>query len=248
MRALACWSGRLNSRCRLTDVRRFKVNPAWAGSVLAIALLALFAAVALGLVDLPSPTTLRKGVGVLPNAVQPAAGVGAVAALSSAFIPTPLLTLAVGFTFGVVPGTVIAAVGMTAGSAAQIALGAHLPKLTGRLLAIDRVDRALRVGGWRAIVGLRLAPGVPFAPSNYAMGAGSVHWTAVLLGTAIGVLPRCAVYAGLGAAAYTDPTFQPGWTVIALAVIATAGVAVLVGPAVSRRLADRRRDGHRPGP
>ncbi|GAA4667338.1 hypothetical protein GCM10023347_20270 [Streptomyces chumphonensis] len=148
---------------------------------------------------------------------------------SAVFVPRPVLTLAAGALFGAVTGTAAALAGTVLGAGLAFGLGRLLgqdalrPLLRGRRLAAG--DRLLSRYGFRAVLVLRLLPGVPFAASNYAASVSRMGWTAILGGTAVGALPSTVAYALAGSRA-ADPT-SPEF-LAASAFLAVTGVAAVV--------------------
>jgi uncharacterized membrane protein YdjX (TVP38/TMEM64 family) len=128
-------------------------------------------------------------------------------------LPTYAQAILGGWVFGL-------AVGLT-GAIAGIALGALIGYLIARVVggkAIEGVlarrpqfsaihSALLGRGPFRttSIVGLlRLSPNSPFALFNLAMGSAKTPLFPYLVGTAVGVLPRTAIAAGIAAAAASD--------------------------------------------
>lgn len=122
------------------------------------------------------------------------------------FIPGSLVTLGIGFLFGVVRGTAIVSVGST--------LGATAAFLAGRTLAwewIERriasgprfraVDRAVGRNGFKIVLLVRLSPLFPFNLTNYVFGLTEVRLRDYVLASWIGMLPGTVMYVYLGSAA-----------------------------------------------
>lgn len=131
-------------------------------------------------------------------------GVYVVAALF--FLPGSLVTLAAGFLFGVLVGSVVVSIGATLGAAAAF--------LAGRYLARDRVERKLAsnsrfraidqaVGreGFKMVLLTRLTPVFPYNVLNYAFGLTSVSFRHYILASWIGMMPGTVLYVYLGSTA-----------------------------------------------
>ncbi|HXK61051.1 MAG TPA: TVP38/TMEM64 family protein [Acidobacteriota bacterium] len=122
------------------------------------------------------------------------------------FLPGSLITLAAGFLFGVLVGSVVVSIGATLGAAAAF--------LTGRYLARDRVERKLAsyskfraidqaVGreGFKIVMLTRLTPVFPYNLLNYAFGLTSVSFRHYILASWIGMMPGTVLYVYLGSTA-----------------------------------------------
>ncbi|MDG4828247.1 TVP38/TMEM64 family protein [Solwaraspora sp. WMMD1047] len=123
-------------------------------------------------------------------------------------VPGVLLTAAAGALFGVVGGSVVVLAGATVGAVASFLLGRWLGRpAVERLVGgrLDRLDGFLARRGLVAIVGLRLAPLVPFALLNYGSGVTAVRLRDYTLGSAIGMTPGIVAYTAVGGS-LTDPT------------------------------------------
>lgn len=135
-----------------------------------------------------------------------AAAAGFVAAYAAAValsLPGAVfLTLAAGLLFGTLWGTVLAVAGATVGAvllflAARHAFAEVLARKAGRLL--DRVRPGLERDGLSYLLVLRLVPLFPFWLVNLAPALVGMRLAPFALGTALGIVPGTAVFAGLGA-------------------------------------------------
>ncbi|WP_135467811.1 TVP38/TMEM64 family protein [Crenalkalicoccus roseus] len=113
-----------------------------------------------------------------------------------------VMTLAGGFLFGPLLGTLLAALGATAGAcllflAARHALAEALAARGGALLA--RLREALRREGFWYLLAIRLLPVVPFWLANLAPALAGMPFRSYALATLVGILPATAVFAGIGA-------------------------------------------------
>ncbi|MDK1474519.1 TVP38/TMEM64 family protein [Streptomyces sp. 549] len=155
----------------------------------------------------------------------------AYALCTAAFVPRPVLNIAAGVLFGAQWGTVGALAGTVAGAGISFGLGRLLgqdglrPLLRGRWLQAG--DRQLSLRGFRAMLVLRLVPGVPFAASNYGAAVSRMSWGTFLGATAVGSVPNTAAYvvAGSRATEPASPVFLAAFAFITV----TGAAAALVG-------------------
>ncbi len=175
-------------------------------SRLVIGLVAVVVVVgAILLLPRPASEYLQDGVELAQGAgVRGALVFGVIyAALVVALVPGSVLTLAAGYLYGPVWGTVLI-------SPASV-LGASLAFLVGRFLARDwiskkladnerfqRVDAAIGSSGFKLIALLRLSPVFPFSLSNYALGLTRVRFRDYVLASWLGMLPGTFMYVYLG--------------------------------------------------
>jgi uncharacterized membrane protein YdjX (TVP38/TMEM64 family) len=176
----------------------------WRWSLLAVLVLAGVLAV----VFLP----LRQYLEVLLQAIQGLGFwgylvvIGAYVLAAVFFVPGSLLTLAAGFLFGLVAGSVVVSIGAT--------LGAATAFLAGRYLARDRIeakissnpkfhaiDRAVGREGFKIVLLTRLTPVFPYNVLNYAFGLTGVSFRRYILASWIGMIPGTLLYVYLGSTA-----------------------------------------------
>jgi uncharacterized membrane protein YdjX (TVP38/TMEM64 family) len=121
------------------------------------------------------------------------------------FVPGSLLTLAAGFLFGLVKGTVIVSLGSTAGAAAAFLVArkvAHhwvVRRLVGRP-RLAAIGRAVEIEGFKIVLLTRLSPVFPYNALNYAFGLTSVPVQKYVLASWIGMLPGTLMYVYFGTA------------------------------------------------
>ncbi|WP_233221063.1 TVP38/TMEM64 family protein [Streptomyces carminius] len=150
---------------------------------------------------------------------------------TAALLPRPVLNLAAGALFGASLGTAAAVAGTVLGAGISFGLGRLLgqealrPLLRGRWLKAG--DRQLSRHGFRAMLVVRVLPGMPFAVSNYGAAVSRVRWPAFLAATALGCVPNTAAYAVAGsqAATPTSPVFLTATAFIAVPGLTAAAVA-----------------------
>ncbi|MEM9915810.1 MAG: VTT domain-containing protein [Planctomycetota bacterium] len=147
-------------------------------------------------------------------------------------LPTNVLSLVCGWALGWSWGAVVAL--GTASLAAPLGYAAS-KRLAGSG-ALDWVERypkgaavceaITRSSAWRAgylVSLLRLSPVVPFGAINVLAAAFGVRWGAFIVGTLLGMAPRVAVVAGLGAGLEQLEMTKPGgigWVVLGVAATA----------------------------
>ena len=122
------------------------------------------------------------------------------------FIPGSLVTLGVGFLYGVVWGTAIVSLGSTLGATAAFLAGRTLARewITRKVATSARfkaVDRAVAQQGFKIVLLVRLSPLFPFNLMNYAFGLTRVRLRDYILASWIGMLPGTVMYVYLGSAA-----------------------------------------------
>lgn len=184
--------------------RRRSSSSRWRWPLLAVLLLA----VAMALVFLP----LRQYAEALLPAIQGLGFwgylvvIGAYVLAALFFVPGSLLTLAAGFLFGLVAGSVVVSIGATLGAAAAF--------LAGRYLARERIekkittnhkfhaiDRAVGREGFKIVLLTRLTPVFPYNVLNYAFGLTGVSFRRYILASWIGMIPGTVLYVYLGSTA-----------------------------------------------
>lgn len=122
------------------------------------------------------------------------------------FVPASVLTLGVGFVFGIVQGTIIVSIGSTAGAAAAFVVARTVGQ-TWALRQIARrpilaaIGRAVEIEAFKVVLLTRLSPLFPFNLLNYAFGLTAVPFRTYLVASWIGMLPGTIMYVYLGAAA-----------------------------------------------
>jgi uncharacterized membrane protein YdjX (TVP38/TMEM64 family) len=186
-----------------------------------LTLLALVAAWRLGgPADLLSVATLRTHRAELTGWVQAQGPLAALAFVATYALAAGLcipgsvvLTVAGGFLFGAVAGTLLTVLGATAGAtaaflAARAILGQRLPDRLGPRAA--GLAEGIRRNAWSYLLVLRLVPLFPFVLVNIVPAVLGVRLRVYVLTTALGIIP--ATYAlslsgaGLGAVLDADGT------------------------------------------
>ncbi len=154
-------------------------------------------------------------------------------------LPTHVLSLVCGWALGFPAGAAVALGTATLAAPLGYVVGGKLAG-DGALVWAQRYPKGAAVcaamtrsSAWRAgyLVGLlRLSPVVPYGATNVLAAAFGVRWGAFIGGTAIGLAPRVAAVAALGAGLETlDMTRPDGIAWVVLGVAATALMIVSLG-------------------
>lgn len=171
------------------------------------------------------------------GAWAPVAMVAAAAALTVAFFPFPVVAGAAGLLFGVAEGTAYALTGETLGACAALLIARFAARDAAAELAGPRL-RALLDGvarrGFVAVLYVRILPGVPRHPANYAFGLTAVGLVPFLVATVIGTAPRAFAYAALGG---TLGDLRSTESILAVSLLVVMGLLGLVLVLRERRAA-----------
>lgn len=146
------------------------------------------------------------------------------AAVALTPIPVTIMALAGGLLFGVAVGSVISVIGAMLGSLAGYAIARGLGKETVlRLLGSrgDTLEGRLEDAGFEAVFTLRVLPGMPYWPINYAAGALGVPFQTFAIASLVASVPGQVSLVAIGAF-LGEPTVAMG------AVVAVAWIVVIV--------------------
>jgi uncharacterized membrane protein YdjX (TVP38/TMEM64 family) len=118
-------------------------------------------------------------------------------------VPGSLITLAAGFLFGVVIGTITVSLASTLGASAAFLVGRTLagPWVQDRIARTTRfqaLDEAVKQRGFMIVLLVRLSPVFPYNVLNYALGLTQVSLRDYVLASWIGMLPATVMYVYLG--------------------------------------------------
>ena len=156
------------------------------------------------------------------------------------FLPGWPLTLAAGFTFGLLLGTAVVSLGSILGAALAFLIGRFIARdmivsLTKKNQRFRALDRAIGEQGWKIIFLLRLSPLVPFSIGNYFYGVTAVNFWPYFFASWIGMLPGTVLYVYLGTIGKAGLVAAAGakhgwayWTFLSVGLLATALVTVWV--------------------
>jgi uncharacterized membrane protein YdjX (TVP38/TMEM64 family) len=128
---------------------------------------------------------------------------GLVYAVTALVIPGAFLTLAAGFAFGVVLGTVIVSASSVTTAAIAFWLGRTLARgwVEAKVAANPKfraIDQAVAANGFKIVLLTRLSPAFPFLLLNYAFGLTNVRFRNYLVASWLGMLPGTVLYVYLG--------------------------------------------------
>jgi len=170
----------------------------WRLGTLVLAVAAAFALVALLVPHSAEELRLAvTGTGTL----APLGVALAIAALTWALFPFPVLAAASGLLFGTALGTAVSTAGGLAGAVAAFLIARASGARAVAALAGARLRRLL-VGigrhGFLAVLYVRIVPGVPRDLANYAVGLTPVGLHAYTAATLLGLAPRAFAYTALG--------------------------------------------------
>lgn len=173
----------------------------------------------------------------------------------SGILPTYAQAILGGWVFGLAMGTTGAMIGILLGTAfghqvARLVSGARVEAIIEKRPRVAAVRDALVDAGLLRSSGivalLRLSPNSPFALTNLVLGGTRTSLLATLVGTALGMLPRTALAAGVAAAAAADGSRDlvevvkergPVFTVIGLLLlVVSVAIIAAVGKAALRRV------------
>jgi uncharacterized membrane protein YdjX (TVP38/TMEM64 family) len=198
----------------------------------ALLVIILIAGVAALVLDL---TGIKPSTGELVRAIRGAGHANPLAfglltiILASAFVPTPLLMASGGLVFGAWAGIPLTVASLSLAAALEMCLARVITRIEETVSERDRLLRYVtRVasGGWGSVVSLRLAAGVPFAGSNYALGLTPIRTRTLVAGSVVGLLPRTIIYGVLGSTLSSD--HAPHRAIATAALVATGAFGLLL--------------------
>ena len=129
----------------------------------------------------------------------------AYALLAVFLVPASFLTLAAGYIYGNLKGTVLVSVSATLGASLSFVFSRYLarPFVAERLASSRRfkaIDAGVAKSGARIVLLLRLSPLVPYGLCNYMLGLTGIDFTRFVLLSWVGMLPGTFAYVSLGGA------------------------------------------------
>lgn len=159
------------------------------------------------------------------------------------------LTVAAGFLFGAVVGTILAVIAATAGAsllflATKTSLGDYLRARAGSWLA--KVERGFADNQWSYLLMMRLFPAIPFFVANLVPAFLGVPLPVFIVTTFIGIMPATAIFAtvgaGLGSVLETSNDLMLSSLLTPQVKIAFIGLALLAAVPAVVKFVRRRRD------
>jgi uncharacterized membrane protein YdjX (TVP38/TMEM64 family) len=164
-------------------------------------------------------------------------------------LPTHGFSLLGGYVFGFVDGVLFTMAGILCAAALGFCLNSLISRERVMGLISEKpqsvaIHRALTGEGFLRscviVILVRLSPAAPFAVTNLLMASTGMHWRAFLLGTAVGMLPRCAAVVNIGALiAQLGPQAEqtmPAWYIVG-GIAATVAALVVIAKWSRRALA-----------
>lgn len=200
--------------------------------LIALAVVVTAVPIVLALLDVVSVADLRHTVREF-GPLAPLAWVVISAGLGAALFPGPLLAGASGVLFGPWLGTVTTVCSAVLSAMVSREIGQRAGH-AGAVEVLGERTAVVERHGTAVVLVQRLAPGIPDAPLSYAFGALGVSRRAVLVGTAVGTLPRAFSYTAIGAS-LDDPGSPLGWAGVVGAVLSAVLGAVAVRRSWVRR-------------
>jgi len=173
------------------------------------------------------------------------AWLGIVYALMVLLVPTVPLIIASGWLFGV-PGAAIALLAAVGAAVSAFALARALGRSDAARALLDHpkaralADLAEEGGAWTVAL-IRLAPILPFTPTNAVLGLTGMRLRDLAAGTFLGMAPGALLYAWAGSLVPSAEALERGeelvpgplvWALLAASIVA----AVVIGIAAARRL------------
>ena len=165
------------------------------------------------------------------------------------FVPASALTIAAGFLFGPVQGSLMVSLASTTGAAVSFLIGRYIarPFVEKKLASSSAsskfaaVDKAIREQGAKVVFLLRLSPLFPYSPLNYLLSLTSVRFLDFLGASWLGMIPGTIAYVALGGVgkAATENTASPVQIVFyVVGAAATLAVTVILGRVARKALND----------
>lgn len=147
-------------------------------------------------------------------------------------LPGVFFTIAAGFVYGVLPGTLLVVTGTTIGASIAFLVARHFagPRAAAYILKNPRIhllDREISLSGWQVVMLTRMIPFFPFKLSNYFFGLTSISFRDYFIGTLIGIIPLSLHSVFLGSIA-ADLTSTTGIAQPVSLTVRLAGLAIIV--------------------
>ena len=159
------------------------------------------------------------------------------AVATTMLVPTSMLVLAAGFTFGMVWGGIYGLIGITLGAALSFLISRHLAfgwvhRKSQNHPKFIALDKAIAAEGFKIVALLRFCPLFPHALLNYTFGVMRVTFRDFLGGTILGSIPMIIFFSVIGGSlksiaeiTASERTRTPAeWAFIALTLIVTIAI------------------------
>lgn len=171
------------------------------------------------------------------------------------FVPGSILTVAAGFAYGPIWGTLLVSPVSVVAATAAFGLGrsAARSRVAGRVTKYPRlavIDRAIGEDGFTIVLLLRLSPIVPFNLLNYALGLTRIKLRTYVLASFVGMLPGTFLHVYLGSLITNASELASGhrpsadvwgevlyWGGLAATIVVTVLIAHIARRALNRALA-----------
>jgi uncharacterized membrane protein YdjX (TVP38/TMEM64 family) len=196
-----------------------------------------------------------QGVGIWGPVIV--AGLYAVGAIL--FLPGSFLTMATGFLFKVVLGTITVSVGSTIGACAAFMIARTFGRkwIAARIVKSRKFtafDHAVKRHAFKVILLTRLSPAFPYNMLNYAFGLTKIEFWKYALGSWIGMIPPTIMYTYFGSGLRSLTEIATGnpeksgteriffWAGLAVTIAATLFIANLARKALQQEMPDNKND------
>jgi uncharacterized membrane protein YdjX (TVP38/TMEM64 family) len=147
-------------------------------------------------------------------------------------IPSELVLITGGASYGLVVGTIVGGLGEIAGAFVAFFISVKLGRpIVERLVGKDSLEFSdkwfHKYGGWAVLLG-RLTPFIPFDAISYAAGLTKMSFRSFIIATAVGAFPRAAFYCFLGSIVPTERGGLEAMFTIAMIIVVAILLAVFV--------------------
>jgi uncharacterized membrane protein YdjX (TVP38/TMEM64 family) len=169
-------------------------------------------------------------------------------------VPTWMLTVALGYFYGLIQGFLAATLGATVAAAVVFLFGRTLGRgwieaRFGHHPRFRALDRAVGRDGFKIVLLTRLSPLLPYILLNYAFSLTRVSLRTFVLATVVGMMPVTLMWVELGTTLHGLSALLDGqardqesdpwhYALLILGLVATAGLVVHVARLTRRALAE----------
>jgi len=121
------------------------------------------------------------------------------------FLPAVLLSIAAGFIYGTILGSIIVQLGSLFGACASFIIGKYflqecVSRLTESYPMYSAIDKAISLNSWKIVTLLRLSPLTPFNVLNYGLALTRIKFWDYTWSSAIGMIPQSILFVYMGTA------------------------------------------------